>query len=103
MGAIIVKSAKTHSARKMIQGNWLLIIMIIYCLASLVHFTHNAVFIDEYPNLPGWISSAGVYITWLGITSIGIVGYLLVHYGNRLAGLVTCAVYGAMARWIRPL
>ena len=75
---------------------WLLIILLIYCLASLLHFVHNAVFIDDYPNLPSWISDVGIYITWLAITGIGIVGYLLIHYGKRFIGLVTCAVYGAI-------
>lgn len=72
----------------------LLITLTLYCAASLFHFIHNAIFIDEYPNLPGWISVAVVYITWLGITSIGIVGYFLVRHGKQVIGLVTLAVYG---------
>ena len=72
----------------------LLIILTLYCAASLFHFVHNAVFIDEYPNLPNWISVVVIYITWLGITSIGIVGYLLVHHGKQVIGLITLAAYG---------
>ena len=74
----------------------LLIILSIYCLASLIHFVHNAVFIEYYPNLPDWITKLGVYVTWLGITSIGIAGYLLFSYGKIYLGLVLCAVYGAI-------
>lgn len=77
-------------------AGWLLIMMVVYCLASLLHFIHNAEFISEYPNLPNWITASGVYITWFGITSIGIVGYSLVSRGKVFMGLVTCAVYGAI-------
>jgi len=78
------------------KANRLLIFLMIYCSASLLHFVHNAVFIDEYPNLPGWISAVGVYLTWFGITSIGIGGYFLIHRGKQLVGLVTCAIYGVL-------
>jgi len=87
---------KTHNGRKRSQTDWLMIFLIIYCSASLLHFIHNGVFIDEYPNLPGWISTNGVYLTWFGITGIGIVGYLLMHHGKRFIGLVTCGIYGAI-------
>jgi hypothetical protein len=84
-----------HKEREMFRIDRLLIILLVYCAASLFHFVHNAVYIDDYPNLPGWISVAGVYITWCGITSIGIAGYLLVRRGYRVAGLAVVAVYGA--------
>jgi len=96
MEVTTVKEMNIRNGRKMSQADWLPIVLLVYCSASLVHFIHNAVFIDEYPNLPGWISAVGVYITWFGITGIGIVGYLLIHYGKRFIGLITCAVYGAI-------
>jgi hypothetical protein len=73
----------------------LLVILLVYCSASLFHFVHNAVYIADYPNLPAWISVAGIYLTWLGITSIGLVGYLLLRHGYRFIGLVTFAIYAA--------
>jgi len=76
--------------------NGFLILLLIYCAASLFHFVHNAVFIDEYPNLPGWITTPGVYVAWLGVTAIGAVGYVLVRRGHWFVGLVTVAVYGAL-------
>lgn len=76
--------------------NKLLIILLAYCSASLFHFVHNAVYIEEYPNLPAWISVAGIYLTWLGITAIGIIGYWLLRSGKRLIGLLTLGVYGAI-------
>lgn len=84
-----------HSANTIIRPGVLLIILPMYCAASLFHFMHNAVFIEDYPNLPGWITVAGVYITWCGITSIGVAGYLLLHRHHRLTGLAVIAVYGA--------
>jgi len=91
-----MEEMKMRKEKKMIQVDRLLILLIIYCAASLLHFVHNAVFIDEYPNLPNWISAAGVYITWFGITGVGLVGYLLIRRGKQFIGLITVAVYGAL-------
>ena len=74
----------------------LLILMLAYCAASLFHYVHNAVFLDDYPNMPAWISAARVYAAWLGVTAIGLAGYVLVRSGYRLAGQVVIAVYGAL-------
>lgn len=82
--------------RIMSRVDGLLIVLIVYCCASLFHFVHNAVYIDDYPNLPAWISVAGIYLSWLGITSIGVVGYLLLQFGWRVAGLASVGVYGSL-------
>lgn len=82
--------------RKAVRTNRLLIVLIAYCSASLFHFVHNAVFVDEYPNLPGWITTAGVYTTWVGISAIGLTGFLLIRHRKRFPGLVVVAVYGAI-------
>lgn len=92
----IMEEVKVRSERKRNQADRLLIILLIYCSASLIHFIHNAEFIDEYPNLPEWISAAGVYISWLGITSIGLTGYFLLRYGKRFIGLLIVAVYAGI-------
>lgn len=78
------------------HAGWLLILLLAYTGASLFHYVHNAVFLDAYPNLPAWLSSARVYAAWLGVTAIGLVGYLLLRRGYRLAGLAVIAVYGAL-------
>ena len=74
----------------------LLIVLLAYGAASLLHHVHNAEFLHEYPNMPAWISPAGVYAAWLGVTLVGIAGYLLVRRGFRIAGLVVIAAYGAL-------
>jgi hypothetical protein len=75
---------------------WLLVLLLAYTGASLFHYVHNAVFLDAYPNLPAWLSSARVYAAWFGVTAIGLAGYLLLRRGYRWAGLAVTAVYGAL-------
>ena len=70
--------------------------MLAYCAGSLLHFLHNAVFLHEYPNLPGWLSSARVYAAWCGVTAVGLVGYWLHRAGYRMAGLMIIAVYATL-------
>lgn len=72
------------------------VLVLIYGAASLLHFVHNAEFLADYPNMPVWLSRAGVYIAWLGLTAVGVLGWLLVSRGNQLAGLFFVAVYAAL-------
>lgn len=67
-----------------------------YFLASLGHFAHNAEFICEYPNLPGWLTSAKVYATWSAITAVGAAGLLILRASFPLAGLSLVAAYAAL-------
>jgi len=70
--------------------------MLLYAAASLLHFAHNAVYIDEYPNLPAWLTRAEVYAAWIGVTAIGVAGYALVTRGFESAGLLVLTIYGLM-------
>jgi hypothetical protein len=74
----------------------LLILLLAYGAASLVHYAHNAEFLADYPNMPAWLSRAKVYVAWLGVTAIGVLGYLLVRRGHQLGGLCVIAVYAAI-------
>jgi hypothetical protein len=71
----------------------LLVLLLIYAAASLVHFIHNAEFLADYPNLPASWTRAGVYFVWIGMTVVGVGGWLLVSRGYRLTGLLLLAVY----------
>jgi len=71
----------------------LLFLMIAYAVASLLHFVHNAVYIDAYPNLPRWITPSGVYASWFGITTLGLVGYWLYRQVSPIAGLLVIVIY----------
>jgi len=74
----------------------LLILLLAYGAASLVHYAHNAEFLADYPNMPAWLSRAKVYVAWFGVTAIGMLGYLLVRRGHQLGGLCVIAVYAAI-------
>jgi hypothetical protein len=68
--------------------------LLAYAAASLVHHVHNAELINEYPYMPAWLSRAGVYSAWFGVTAIGITGYVLMRSQYRVVGLIVLAVYG---------
>jgi hypothetical protein len=72
----------------------LVIVLVAYAAASLFHHAHNAEFLDQYPNMPAWLSRMWVYAAWLGATVIGFAGYVLLRRDYRLAGLVLLIVYG---------
>ena len=74
----------------------LLLLMIVYGTASLLHFVHNAVYIQSYPNLPKWITPVGVYASWCAIAAVGALGYWLFCRSSRLLGLVVIAVYALL-------
>ena len=74
----------------------LLVFLSAYCAASLLHFAHNATFADEYPNLPAALSPARIYGAWVGITALGVAGYLTFRRGFQATGLAVIAVYAAL-------
>jgi hypothetical protein len=72
----------------------LLLALLAYAAASLFHHVHNAEFLDQYPNMPAWLSPVQVYVAWLGATAIGLIGYWSLRRGYRVAGLALLAGYG---------
>jgi hypothetical protein len=86
----MVTSTPGHTPRA------LLVLLLAYGAASLFHHVHNAEFLPQYPNMPAWLSPAQVYAAWLGVTLVGVVGYLLVRRGYQLAGLSAIAAYAAL-------
>lgn len=72
---------------------WLLLL---YCAASLLHFAHNAEYVADYPNLPGWISRQSIYVAWCAIFLTGFCGYLLFRSGRTIPGLILLAIYTAL-------
>lgn len=73
----------------------LLVMLLVYAAASLVHFIHNAEFLADYPNLPASWSRAGIYFAWAGMTLVGASGWFLMTRGYQVAGLLVIAVYAA--------
>jgi hypothetical protein len=74
----------------------LLPLMLVYGAASLLHFAHNAVYLRAYPNLPVWLTPAGVVAAWLVVASVGALGYLLYSRVSRVAGSITIAAYAVL-------
>src|SRR5687767_4618192 len=73
----------------------LLMLLLAYGAASLIHYVHNARFLTDYPNIPQWLSAQTIYVAWLVLTAVGLAGYLLVRKGYRVIGLSLVAVYAA--------
>jgi hypothetical protein len=74
----------------------LLTFMLVYGGASLAHFTHNAVYLEFYPNMPTWLTPLGVLASWLVIAGTGTVGYWLFRKGLTVIGLAAIALYAAL-------
>jgi hypothetical protein len=72
------------------------VLLSVYCVASLVHFAHNAEFLTDYPNLPTWLTRLQIYEAWVGITAIGVVGYVLARARYPWAGLTLLTLYAAL-------
>ena len=73
----------------------LLALVLVHAAASLVHFVHNATFLTDYPNMPVWISPAGVYGVWLAEAAVGAAGVLLFLRGQKI-GLALIATYAVL-------
>ena len=74
----------------------MLLLVLVYGAASLLHFAHNAAYLHEYPNLPASLTSTGVCAAWCGVAAVGALGYWLYRRISRVAGLLTIAIYGTL-------
>jgi hypothetical protein len=89
--------------------NFLLVLLAVYCAASLMHFAHNAEFVSDYPNLPAWLTRSKVYLAWFAVTAIGAAGVVLMALRLRMLGLVLIAGYAALGfagldhYWVAPI
>jgi hypothetical protein len=72
------------------------VLMLAYTAASLLHFVHNATYLRDYPNMPTWLTSFGVYSVWLGVATVGAVGYAVYRSKYRKAGLILIALYAVL-------
>jgi len=68
----------------------------LYAAASLVHFTHNAEYLAQYPNLPASWTRAMVYLAWCGVTAVGLLGFVIYRTGHHRIGLTVLALYGCL-------
>jgi hypothetical protein len=94
--AACIAAARSLIKRSMRRAYMLLALMTLYGAASLLHFVHNAVYIQDYPNLPKWITSLGVFASWCVIAVIGALGYWLYLKVSRAYGLMAIAIYALL-------
>ena len=71
-------------------------LMLLYAAASLLHFAHNALYIEEYPNLPAWLSAADVWMTWFAELALGVAGFLLMRRQHFFVGHALVALWAAL-------
>lgn len=69
--------------------------LIVYAFASLFHHVHNATFLTVYPNLSPSLSVLNVYAAWAAVTTIGVVGFVLLRLQYIGPALLAFAIYGA--------
>ena len=74
----------------------LTVLLIGYAVASLLHFVHNAEFLAEYPNLPASWTRAGVYLAWVGLSAVGLAGWLMLSRGYQRVGLALICAYALL-------
>lgn len=89
--------------------NYLLASLLIYCVASFLHFAHNAEFLADYPNLPVWFTRSKVYLAWAAVTAVGVLGLIFLKLGFRRFGLFLIMGYAVLGSagldhyWVAPV
>lgn len=74
----------------------LLAALLAYGATSLIHFSHNAVYVDDYPNLPDSLTSTRIILVWLAEAALGLFGYVFLHRGLPGGGFSMIAVYALL-------
>jgi hypothetical protein len=74
----------------------LLALSLIYFLASLAHFSHNARYIAFYPGMPAWLTPGKVWLFWFAVTGVGLSAWAFARLGLPKFGLLALGVYGAL-------
>ncbi|MBV8143709.1 MAG: hypothetical protein JO184_01790 [Gammaproteobacteria bacterium] len=72
---------------------WLLAL---YAGASFLHFTHNAEYLAQYPNLPFSWTRVEVYLAWCCVTAVGLSGYALYRGPLPRVGLTLLVIYAGL-------
>ena len=71
---------------------WLLSILIFNIAITSMHYTDNAIFLEDYPE-PSWITTSGVFISWGIMTSIAIISYWLYAKQNFWSSYLFLSIY----------
>jgi hypothetical protein len=71
----------------------LLVCLLAFAAASLLHHVHNAELLHDYPNLPASLSRGRVYGAWLAEALLGVAGWFLLRRGYPKSGSALIAIY----------
>ncbi len=71
------------------------VLLLAYLAASFLHSIQDAEYARAHP-LPGLESAFSVYITWVAISTIGLLGYLLYRSQLRWVGQALLGLYAAV-------
>lgn len=71
------------------------VLLLTYFVACFLHSIQDAEYARAYP-LSGWDSTASVYITWLAISALGLLGYLIHRSTLRWVGQVVLCLYAVV-------
>jgi hypothetical protein len=72
------------------------VLFVVFFVANLTHFVHNAEFIAFYPGIPAWLTRDTVYLAWIAGASLGLLGLLFFRTKLWLLGATLVATYGAL-------
>lgn len=72
------------------------LLFVLYTLASLVHFSHNAEYIVFYPGLPASITPDSIYLAWLAVASVGLLSAAAKWRGRGRIAAALLMVYGLL-------
>ncbi|CAM8663270.1 hypothetical protein MCEMSEM22_02435 [Comamonadaceae bacterium] len=72
------------------------LLFVLYTLASLTHFVHNAEYIAFYPGLPVWMTRESVYLAWLAVAAVGGLSLIASRLGWSRLAAVLLVVYGLL-------
>ena len=75
--------------------NHILVLFVLFFVANLTHFVHNAEYISIYPGIPSWLTRETVYMAWVTGASVGLLGLAIARTRLRGIGMFLMAVYGA--------
>jgi hypothetical protein len=72
------------------------LLVALYTIASLTHFSHNAEYIAFYPGLPAWMTKESVYLAWLAVAGVGLLAFAANWRGWRRVAAVLLMIYGLL-------
>jgi hypothetical protein len=74
------------------QQKILMIIIVINLVSTVLHYTDNALFLDQYPG-PEWFTTPGVFATLMVMTPVGLLGYWLYVKQSFLFSYLALGLY----------